>query len=149
LHITTSKEENVQLRKEVERLQSSSGTEQARIRDDAQLMARVGTSTSSRGRGGASSSGQRVNKSSQTSGRDHSLSASTRTNSSEVSHGTQFHGPTSVMFDGEHPPERRKVGSIAVASVSQKTQLLGETARQRMLQIPFPQSSPCFYAAVN
>ena len=85
------------------------------------------------------SSEQRVTKVPQTSDRGQNVSASTEINSSAESHGTQFHGPTSAMFDGEHPLERRKVGSIAVANASQKAQLLAESARQRMLQLFFPQ----------
>jgi hypothetical protein len=49
------------------------------------------------------------------------------------------------MFDGKHPFERRKVGSIAVANASQKTQLLAESARQRMLQLSFPQIQPSIF----
>lgn len=49
------------------------------------------------------------------------------------SHGTQFHRPTSSMFDREQPVETEKAGPAAVTIASQKTQLLAESARQRML----------------
>jgi hypothetical protein len=75
---------------------------------------------------------------SQTLDRGYNVCASTEINSSVESHRIQFHSPTSAMFDGKRPLERRKVGSIAVANASQKTQLLAESARQCVLQLFFP-----------
>lgn len=119
-------------------MHSALGVEQTQIRDQTQEVATSGPSTSSRSRGRTSSE-QPATKVPRRSNRDQNVWASAEINPSAESHGTQFHGPTSAMFDGEHPLERKKVDSLAVTNTSQKTQLLAESARQRMPQLPFPQ----------
>ncbi|TVY32562.1 Nitrogen assimilation transcription factor [Lachnellula subtilissima] len=135
--IITLKEENIRLRKELERLQSVPNFQEPRIRDEARQV--VASSTlgplASRSLERTSSNEKQLTKVSQISDQGHSENASTEINSSLDSHGTQFHGPTSAMFDGKYPLERKNVDSIAVVDTSQRAQLLAESARQRQLEL--------------
>ena len=51
---------------------------------------------------------------------------------------TQFHGPSSVIFDEELPSKRLKIGSMAVGDSNAKPLLLAEAAKQRMLTFLSP-----------
>jgi hypothetical protein len=132
--INRLKEENARLRKLVEKLQYQPNAEQTRIRNETLQTAASDRSNSIERRDEDLSHEQRVAKIPWTAARDQGTSSSFDTNASAESHGTQFHGPSSAMFDGEHAPQKKKkIGQSVVVDGSHKIQLLAEAAKQRML----------------
>jgi len=123
-------EENARLRKELENSQSGQAVGETNILDKSPRVITSISSTPS-GSNGHASFEQPGAKVLRRSNRNYYGLAATEIITSAEAHGTQFHGPTSAMFDGEQPVEGNKVDSTEITIASQKTRLLAEAARQR------------------